>query len=324
MKLHYSEILLFFFPLNILITLYHAHNNENKPSITPHDTLTNRSLCECDIQSSIYDKDAEMKSVKENFDRLTSQRFEEYEERMIDKRQKRKEERDKRTQEIIEKDKMEKSLAEKVEKGCLRCGCALGGGVLPVWCLVSGLWYATLSQYVSTTLVKMATDAGIEAGVKVGLAKVTEIVKKILAEQRVLTMPTINVADLMAVGKFNDGVTLHGIFKCISSNIKGLVMADEHQLFSTTVNSMAGKTVRAFNGTYGTYSTAVETAFNNAKAGVLTQGGNATSTLTTAITATVVTIVVIVLILVIIYLILRYRRKKKMKKKLQYKKLLNQ
>ncbi|WP_228715144.1 hypothetical protein, partial [Klebsiella pneumoniae] len=68
-----------------------------------------------------------MKSVKENFNRQTSQRFEEYEERMREKRQKCKEQCDKDIQQIILKDKIEKSLEEKVEKGCLRCGCGLGG-----------------------------------------------------------------------------------------------------------------------------------------------------------------------------------------------------
>ncbi|KYN93010.1 rifin, partial [Plasmodium reichenowi] len=121
MKLHYSKILLIALPLNIL------KPNKNKPSIIRRHTQTNRSLCACDTQSSIYEKDAEMKSVKEQFDDRTSQRFEEYEERMKDKREKRKEERDKNIQKLIEKDKMDKSLAEKVEKGCLKCGCALGG-----------------------------------------------------------------------------------------------------------------------------------------------------------------------------------------------------
>ncbi|ETW32018.1 hypothetical protein PFFCH_00544 [Plasmodium falciparum FCH/4] len=46
---------------------------------------------------------------------------------MNEKRQKSKEQRDKNVQKIIEKDKIEKSLTEKVEKGCLRCGCGLGG-----------------------------------------------------------------------------------------------------------------------------------------------------------------------------------------------------
>ncbi|KYN92983.1 rifin, partial [Plasmodium reichenowi] len=86
-----------------------------------------RLLSEKDMQSSSYDNDADIKSVMQQFDDHTSQRFEEYEERMKDKRQKHKEKRDKNIEQIIKKDKMDKSLAEKVEIGCLRCGCGLGG-----------------------------------------------------------------------------------------------------------------------------------------------------------------------------------------------------
>ncbi|SPJ09181.1 rifin PIR protein,putative [Plasmodium sp. DRC-Itaito] len=74
-----------------------------------------------------------MKSVIQQFDDRTSQRFEEYEERMKDKRQKRKEERDKNIQKIIEKDKMEKTLEEKIEKVCLKCGvCGIEVGIATV------------------------------------------------------------------------------------------------------------------------------------------------------------------------------------------------
>ncbi|CDO61591.1 rifin, partial [Plasmodium reichenowi] len=204
MKLHYPKILLFLFLLNILV-----HNNKNKPSITPHHTQTNRSLCECDTQSSNYDKDADMKSVKENFDRRTSQRFEEYEERMKDKRQKRKEERDKNIQKIIEEDKREKSLAKKVEKGCLRCGCGLGGGILPVWGLVSGLWYGTWLQYLSAK----ALPAGIKKGIEVGI---TEIIK-IFETTRTSKVPEITLEQILSSGKFTKSVSLFDMAKHIST-----------------------------------------------------------------------------------------------------------
>ncbi|SOV75751.1 rifin PIR protein, putative [Plasmodium reichenowi] len=324
MKLHYSKILLFSLPLNILLTSYQAHN-KNKPCITPHHTprYPSRVLSEKDIQSSNYDKNADIKSVKENFDLQTSQRFEEYEERMIEKRQKRKEERDKNIQKIIEKDKMEKSLAEKVEKGCFRCGCALGGGVLPVWGLVSGLWYATLSQYVSTTFGKMATDAGIKAGVEVGLVKVTEILKDSL-NFATSQIPPMNVLEMLTKGISAEDVTLYGIFKCMNNNINGLVKAHTNELFSTTVKTMVEKTFSGFNKDHFVKASEVTKAVAKAKEGVLAEGASKTSSLTTGITASVVAIVVIVLVMVIIYLVLRYRRKKKMKKKAQYTKLLNQ
>ncbi|ETW57343.1 hypothetical protein PFUGPA_00655 [Plasmodium falciparum Palo Alto/Uganda] len=322
MKLHYSKILLFFLPLNILIRASSNEHNKNKPYITPHtSTTTSRVLSECDIQSSIYDNDAEMKSVKENFDRQTSQRFDEYEERMKGKRQKRKEERDKNIQKIILKDKVEKSLEEKVEKACLKCGCVLGGGVAPVWGLVSGLWYATWSQYVATTLVKMATDKGIQKGLEVGLVKVTEILTQLLKSTGA-EIPTIDVLKVITAGKFTDDITLHGVFKTINIGMKGKFDVDTYAGFSSAVQSIAEKS--SLNKSYSTQAEAVITAFNRTKEGVLAGGAQATSSLTTAIIASFVAIVIIVLFMLIIYLILRYHRKKKMNKKQQYTKLLKE
>ncbi|EWC88368.1 hypothetical protein PFNF54_02687, partial [Plasmodium falciparum NF54] len=161
MKLHCSKILLFLLPLNILVTsLSNVHNN-NKLYNTPHHipTTTSRMLSECDLYIPKYDNDADMKSVKENFDRQTSQRFEEYDERMKGKRQKRKEQRDKNIQEIIEKDRMDKLLAEKVEKGCLRCGCGLGGVAASVG-LFGGLGiYVSKSAALATAIAEGAETA---------------------------------------------------------------------------------------------------------------------------------------------------------------------
>ncbi|CDO61966.1 rifin [Plasmodium reichenowi] len=318
MKLPYSNILLFFLQLNILVTLYHVNTN-NKPYITTHHKpiYISRVLSECDTESSICDKDEDMESVKEIFERQTSQRFEEYQERMKEKRQKRKEQRDKNIQEIIKKDKMEKKLAEKIEKGCLKCGCGLGGVVLPVWGLVSGLWYAALSQHVT----KLAIQKGIAEGLEVGLAQVTEIVRNPLAQQLVFEIPRINVADFMAVGNFADGVSLHGIFECISSNINSLVEANKHGLFVQTVKTMAGKSLTQFNESYPTQAAEVTKAVAKGEAA---EFAAKTGVLSNTIIASVVTILLIVLVMIIIYLVLRYRRKKKMKKKAHYTKLLNQ
>nr|SPJ13417.1 rifin PIR protein, putative [Plasmodium sp. DRC-Itaito] len=304
MKLHYIKILLF----------ETIHNNTSYTNIY----ITT-------VKSSNYDKDTGMKSVMQQFADRTSQRFQEYEERMKDKRQKYKQQRDKNIQKIIEEDKREKSLAEKVEKGCLKCGCALGGGVLPVWGLVSGLWYETLSQYVSTTLVKEATDAGIIKGIEVGLVKVREIVSPSITGHRGFTKPTIRELETLITGKFTDGVSLHDIIKCISSNVEGLGNANDHPIFFATVKTMARQTPTEFNrGNNLQAATEVTKAVDQAYTGIMEKGVNATSSLTTGITASIVAIVVIVLVMVIIYLILRYRRKKKKNKKAQYTKLLNQ
>ncbi|CDO61652.1 rifin [Plasmodium reichenowi] len=308
MKQHYTKILLFVLPLNILL------HNKNKPYITPHHTQTNRSLCESDAQSSIYDKDADMKSVKENFDRQTSQRLREYDERLQDKRQKRKEERDKNIKQIIEKDKMDKSLAQKVEKGCLKCGCGLGGGVLPVWGLVSGLWYATLSQHVT----KLATDAGIKKGLQVGLEQIIQIFEN---SSRAGEIPTLTVEKMLSSGKFNNGVTLYDMAKHINTMYKEFPQDNYTQFFSIIQGIAEEETCTQFYAQNGTRIAAVAKAFEDGKAA---EFAAKTGLLSNTITASVVTILVIVLIMIVIYLILRYLRKKKMKKKAQYTKLLNQ
>ncbi|SOS80841.1 PIR protein, putative [Plasmodium sp. gorilla clade G1] len=320
MKLHYTKILLFYVPLITLVTSSSNEHNKKKPYITRYTTnTTSRVLSECDKRTSIYDNE-DMKSVKENFDRQTSQRFEEFEERMSEKRQKCKEQCDKDIQKIILKDKAQKSLAEKVEKGCLMCACGLGGGVAPVWGLVSGLWYATWSQYVSTTIFKMSTDAGIQKGLEVGLVKVTQIVTQ-LSRGTEVVIPAIDVLAKMTAGISAEDVTLSGIFKTIHINGCGSFESGTYALFSTWVQNMTNPIrLRSFSAE----AAEVTKAFAEAKTGILTKASNATSSLTTAITVSIIAIVVIVLVMLIIYLILRYRRKKKMKKKLQYTKLLKE
>ncbi|CDO61950.1 rifin [Plasmodium reichenowi] len=322
MKLHYPKILLICLPLNILLTSSsngNNNNNNNESHITPHHTQTNRSLCESDIESSIYDNDAEMKSVKENFNRQTSQRFEKYEELMQEKRQKRKEERDKNIQNIIEKDKMDKSLVEKVEKGCLRCGCGLGGVAASVG-LFGGLGIYG-SEMAATAVAAKA--AGIAEGLKVGLESVIAIAK-LSFDFPEGTIPAIEVADLMAVGKFTDGVSLHGIFECISSNIKGQWGAQVYNKFFLAVDTMAKKTLTEFNEMNPIPVAAVEKAVTKGEEVAIAATHAKYTHLYSAIGYSVLAILIIVLVMIIIYLILRYRRKKKMEKKDKYTKLLNQ
>nr|SPJ13350.1 rifin PIR protein,putative [Plasmodium sp. DRC-Itaito] len=314
MKLHYSKILLFFLTLNILLTSYQV-NTHKKPHTTLHNTsiYTSRVLSEKDIKSSNYDKDTGMKSVMQQFVARTSQRLREYDERMKDKRQKRKEQRDKNIQKIVEKDKMEKSLADKIEKGCLSCGCALGGGVLPVWGLVSGLWYATLSQNVT----KVATEAGIKKGLQVGLEQIFQLVRNF----RTNDIPTITAADMLSAGEFTNSVTLFDMAQHIRDTMYGKLGEGGYYEFWSFVRGMADqKPISVFNITYGKHSAVVQKAFEEGKAAEFALH---TSLLSKTIIASVVTILVIVLVMVIIYLILRYRRKKKMNKKAQYTKLLN-
>ncbi|SPJ11208.1 rifin PIR protein,putative [Plasmodium sp. DRC-Itaito] len=342
MNLQYSKILLFFLQLSILVTSYHAHNNNNnnnKPSITtPHHTKTNRSLCECDTKSSNYDKNEDMKSVKENFDRQTSQRFEEYEERMKTTRQKRKEERDKNIQKIIEEDKREKSLAEKVEKSCLRCGCGLGGVAASVG-LFGGLGVYGWKMSALATAKKVSAAAMADAtakGAAAGVSKINELIK-------------------LKFGVSNVGVKqLETLFTAENDTIISLISKSIEAEYNTSSCLVSGNVVRepicTLAWEYSKGPKKVVSLYESIEIGVkpiVTDANEAASVAKekaiedaikistdavestyaiyqNAIIASVVTILVIVLVMIIIYLILRYRRKKKMKKKAEYTKLLNQ
>ncbi|SOS81831.1 PIR protein, putative [Plasmodium sp.] len=193
MKLRYTKILLFYLPLNILVSSSYEHNKNNPYSTERHiRTPISRVLSECDIQTSIYDDDTEMKSVKEIFDRQMSQRFEEYDERMKDKRQKCKEQCDKDIQEIIVKDKIDKSLAEKVEKGCLKCGCGLGGVAASV---------GIIGPIAISEVKKAALVAAAQKGIAEGIEAAIKGVKGIwgLAE-----VESVNFGELVTATNFSD------------------------------------------------------------------------------------------------------------------------
>ncbi|CDO61564.1 rifin [Plasmodium reichenowi] len=339
MKVHYINILLFALPLNIL-----AHNQRNH-YITIY-TQTNRSLCECELYAPAnYDNDSQMKKVMENFNKQTHQRFHEYDERLQSKRKQCKDKCDKEIQKIILKDKLEKelteklstlqtdiqndaiptcvcekSMADKTEKFCLNCGKNMAA-IAPWWGLVCGTGYAGWSHYAATTLVKIATDAGIAEGVKVGLASVAKIVTEV--SKGAAKIPAIDGAKLITLGNFSDGVSLEGIFKTIYSHEGTLLGKGTDTLFSFQVQSIATKP-KLYTAHYSAEVAEVTNAFSDTKTGILADGVIKTNSLTTGIIASVVAILVIVLIMVIIYLVLRYRRKKKMKKKLQYIKLLKE
>ncbi|SOV80440.1 rifin PIR protein, putative [Plasmodium reichenowi] len=304
MKLHCTKILLFFLQLSILVTSYHVYN-KYKPYITPLHTprYTSRVLSECDIQSSIHDKYVDMKSVKEQFDDRTSERLREYDERIKEKRQKRKEERDRNIQKIIEEDKREKSLSEKIERGCLRCGCALGGGVLPVWGLVGGLWYATLSQYVTKT----ATEAGIQAGIATVVSELKDVASPI---------------DISGVVNAETYLSRQVLITSINREIQKACVRD---IASAPVcTSVEGSNLSSYVPKVLEATTKGMADAKTVQADKLAELTAKSSHIYSAIGYSIFAILIIVLIMIIIYLILRYRRKTKMKKKAQYTKLLNE
>ncbi|SOV80422.1 rifin PIR protein, putative [Plasmodium reichenowi] len=340
MKPHYSRRLLFALPLNIWVTSSSNVYNKNKAYITTRHIpiYTSRVFRKCDTRSSIYDNDVHIKSVMRQFDDRTSQRFEEYEERMKVKRQKHIEQRDKNIEQIIEKDKMEKSLAEKVEKGCLKYGCGLEGVPASVG-LLGGLgiygW--------KTTALAAAKKATMVEGIAKGVAKVIELVHlefglSTLGAQTLETvLNVINYTNEKLISEsiymqyqstclcFDPGpVTFDPEPICISEWDKFVpelgdqgVFHKEIKIIETTVRTIVSyaknTAVEALKGATEEVIKAITSAVESIYASCQI-----------AIFASVVAILVIVLVMVFIYLILRYRRKKKMKKKAHYTKLLNE
>ncbi|EWC88234.1 hypothetical protein PFNF54_02979 [Plasmodium falciparum NF54] len=279
-----------------------------------------------------------MKSVKENFDRQTSKRFDEYEERMKDKRQKRKEERDKNIQEIIEKDRKDKSLAEKVEKGCLRCGCALGGVAASVG-LFGGLGiYVSKSAALATAIAEGAETAKAAGEAARIPAAIDAVIKGIETKFGVSTLggqkmeTFFNTTLYTEVSKIADAVYNQYAATCITSGngARGPICTLAWQY-----SESRGNVVSAYNSIEVAVKPIVSQAETVAERAVKTATDEAIqrsigvvestyAICQTAIIASVVAIIIIALVMIIIYLVLRYRRKKKMNKKLQYTKLLNQ
>ncbi|EWC75603.1 surface antigen [Plasmodium falciparum UGT5.1] len=225
MMLNYTNILLFYLSLNILSSSSEVYNQRNHNSTTPHTPKipTTRSLCECELYVPVnYDNDWEMKSVMENFNKQTQQRFEEYDERMQSKRKQYKDKCDKEIQKIILKDKLEKelmdkfatldtdiqsdaipscvcekSIAEKVEKTCSKCAGVLGGGIAPGWGLVSGIVYTGWKAAALAAAKKAAIAAGKAAG---KIAGDIEGAAKVIAQvESQFRLSTIGVKELGSV-----------------------------------------------------------------------------------------------------------------------------
>ncbi|CZT62655.1 rifin [Plasmodium falciparum NF54] len=357
MKVHCCNILLFSLILNTLLLSSSQVNVHRKhysialhTSKTPKLIKSNRSLCECDIYKPNYD-DPEMKNLMENFNKQTQQRFHEYDEHINDKRQKCKEQREKDIKNIILKDKIEKelteklsalqtdiqsdaiptcvcekSLADKVEKGCLRCGSILGSAMPELGSIGGSLLYA-LSKWQTTeiaTAIAAAQKAGIDAATQAGIEAVKFEIRKLL-----VASPNdpglVDLTKIVTPSTYNNGAILHKSAIKLANTSCDFEGTAKNTSFCSTI--LRGKDtnfrlyaetgVKVYNETLPTKTAAFETKYID---GVNTAYGG----YQTSIIASIVAIVVIVLIMIIIYLILRYRRKKKMKKKLQYIKLLEE
>ncbi|ETW32853.1 hypothetical protein PFTANZ_06428 [Plasmodium falciparum Tanzania (2000708)] len=323
-----------------------------------------------------------MKRVMQQFVDRTTQRFHEYDERMKTTRQKCKEQCNKEIQKIILKDKLEKqmveqfstlqtdiqndaiptcvcekSIADKVEKTCLKCGGVLGGGIAPGWGLISGIVYtgwkaAALAAAKSSAIAEglaAGEAAGAQAGVNAVISKLSSLfgVSNLDSKPLVLFINAQNYRDAQLISK---AIYNKFIGSCMSvvpvpGGYPGpslIVVTDKNfcTLFEKFVPTNGSSNRDSIINAIKEYvKPIVSQAEGPAKAAAETVTKNATTTLTakntgevnatyasfqTPIIASIVAIVVIALVMLIIYLILRYRRKKKMKKKLQYIKLLEE
>ncbi|CDO61983.1 rifin [Plasmodium reichenowi] len=373
MKIHDINILWFALPLNILVILCYV-NTHKKPRTT-QKIPTTRLLCECELYAAAnYDNDPQMKEVMDNFNKQTQQRFHEYDERMQITRQKCKEQCDKEIQKIILKDKLEKelmhkfatldtdiqsdaiptcvcekSIADKVEKGCLRCGGVLGGGVLPGFGTIGGSTLYALYQLKTKAIADAIAvalelnDAVISAAAKAagdaaGAAKLIELVKSTF---HVTTLNGKTLESVFTAKNYNVTPTItQYIFTEFSNTC--LKPESEHKLlcfYGSRGASPKVSATSAYRPINAQVTNIVRQGKQSAEAAEIAESANLTAeftknqtvlleagfnSTTTSIYVSIIAVVVIVLIMVIIYLILRYRRKKKMKKKVQYIKLLEE
>ncbi|SOV80446.1 rifin PIR protein, putative [Plasmodium reichenowi] len=367
MKVHYINILLFALPLNILVSSPHK-----KSRTTPKIPIT-RLLCEYDLYMPNYDSDPQMKNVMDNFNKQTQKRFHEYDNRMKEKRKQCKEQCDKESQKIILKDKIEKELTEtlttldtnitteniptciceksmtdKVEKGCLRCGSVLGGGVAPSVGILGGIGEAAMSAWkfaALNTAAKYAMKEGLAFGKIIGEAKGMEVIIGAFEEHlSICKLKGITLKSFFRLTPYNDIKTIASVIdtemnatcwnmanakdaicvlrgKLNLAAVPGQGYVDQETAITNGVKYFVGKAEEAAAVVKNSTTKGVADIIKRQQTSEIaaTYMGNQT-----IIIASIIAIVVIVLIMVIIYLILRYRRKKKMKKKLQYIKLLEE
>ncbi|SOV76034.1 rifin PIR protein, putative [Plasmodium reichenowi] len=379
MKVHYINILLFAHALNILVKNCQV-NTHKKNTFSTHHTpkiSTTRLLCECELYMPNYDNDPQMKRVMQQFEDRTSERLQDYDDRMKATRQKCKEKCDKEIQKIILKDKLEKqmaqqfatlqtdiqsdaiptcvcekSLADKVEKGCLRCAQNLGGIVAPSTGVLSGIGEGALYAWKPLALkaaTKYAIKEGAAQGAIAGNALGKEIVIKSLEQSGVRDLLPAIWEKISSIDHFTNVTDFAGVIYSKKAEACSLSTVTTREAMCKAFDINFGIRIRTGSGVIngppgniqvpkminGLVEKATQSADALAKdtakkvtAEITTENTNLINTICvtwdTTIIASVVAIVVIVLIMVIIYKILRYRRKKKMKKKLQYIKFLEE
>ncbi|ETW45835.1 hypothetical protein PFMALIP_06100 [Plasmodium falciparum MaliPS096_E11] len=313
-----------------------------------------------------------MKEVMDNFNKQTQQRFHEYDERMKTIRQKCREQCDKEIQKIILKDKIEKeltekfsslhtdiksdaiptcicekSVADKVEKTCLRCGSILGAAMPEVGSIGGGLLYA-LNQWKSYALLKttkyalakgaaQGAIAGNAQGVAIVLSGLNKLGIKELYPELLESIGTeipyydiANIANAIITKKTQicNMLVVHTPPICSKIDMNFSLIKIGNQPHYPTRTGIEKGVTQVVGKAKDTADFLANKVSSETSSKIITEETDVINTIymsnQTAIIASIIAIVIIVLIMVIIYLILRYRRKKKMKKKLQYIKLLEE
>ncbi|SOS76769.1 PIR protein, putative [Plasmodium sp. gorilla clade G1] len=334
MRIHYINMFLFSLMFNILLNVHKNHYNTTLHTPNTPKIPTTRLLCECELYApSNYNNDPEMKQVMDNFHHQTQQRFHEYEQHMIKNRKQCKEQCEKDIQKIILKEKIqkeltqklsalqidisthdiptcvcEKSLADKTEKFCLKCGYGLGGA-LTAWEIFG---YTGIYGWANYAAV-LAHEAGVKAGIKIVIDMLSDL-------PGLSKFQAVDFTKMINSTNFNRPIELLNIVKGLSSELCkdpstqkqlfcSLSKMNNGQPLVSYANSASESGIMQAASVQGSKVQFIKTTIADLSYNMIVSG---------------ITILVIILVMVIIYLILRYRRKKKMKKKLQYIKLLKE
>ncbi|ETW46404.1 hypothetical protein PFMALIP_05646 [Plasmodium falciparum MaliPS096_E11] len=339
MKVHYINILLLALSLNILA------NTHNKPSTTPRHIQTTRLLCECELFApQNYDNDPEMKSVMQQFHDRTTQRFQEYDERMKTTRQKCREQCDKDIRKIILNDKIEKqlkekfssalqtdiganylpkctcekSLSDKVEKTCLKCGGLLGGGITP-----TVGFFSTIVTYLLTDAaakqagILAAKKVSVEAGIQTFIQQLSDMsnLHVLIGHKLVNLITPKTVGNIMELSK-----TIHETLQstCFAAeprinDVMTILCSTDSYIFDAQYLQQQVANIATKAAEEGAKAGAL--ASQNAEANTWSLGTISNFFFTNSAGIAFTTIVLIAIILLITYLILHYRKKKENEEK---------
>ncbi|ETW47996.1 hypothetical protein PFMALIP_03955 [Plasmodium falciparum MaliPS096_E11] len=332
MRIHYINMFLFSLMFNILLNVHKNHYNTTLHTPNTTKIPTTRLLCECELYAPPnYNNDPEMKQVMDNFHRHTEQRFHEYEQRLIKNRKECKEQCEQNIQKLILKEKIqkelkeklsalqidlsthdiptcvcEKSLADKTEKVCLKCGYGLGGA-LTAWEIFG---YTGIYGWANYAAV-LAHEAGVKAGIKA-------VIDMLSSLPGLNSFPSVDFSKMINATNFDRPMELVNIVKGLSN---GLCKTPNKQFFCDFTKMKKGQSLVSFANSASNAGITEAASVQGAKVAIIK---TTTADFSYNMIVSGITILVIILVMVIIYLILRYRRKKKMKKKLQYIKLLKE